>query len=83
MAVSTSNRGLAMSTELPARHPGTNMPNAVRDTATRSSRGRRPVDLVTLRRVRDSLARLPDSALGRYYFEVPGDCLACPRLEGQ
>jgi hypothetical protein len=40
-----------------------------------------PSDLLVLRPVLDALARLPDSALGRYYFQVPGDCLASPRAE--
>jgi hypothetical protein len=31
-----------------------------------------------LRRVRDALVRLPDSAQNRHNFEIPGDCLASP-----
>ena len=34
---------------------------------------------MVLRRMRDALVRLPDSALGQHYFEIPGDCLASPR----
>jgi len=55
------------------------LPGTVRDAAVLAGRGRLPVDPVMLRRVRDALAGLPDSALGRHYFEIPGDCLSCPR----
>jgi hypothetical protein len=33
-----------------------------------------------LQRVQDALIRLPDSALGPYYYQIPGDRLASPRL---
>jgi hypothetical protein len=69
--------------DLPARHPGASVTDAIRDAAARAGRGRRLADPAGQLRVRDALARLPDSALGRYYFEIPGECLACPRLEGQ
>jgi hypothetical protein len=32
-----------------------------------------------LERVRDALVRLPYSALGPYYYRIPGDRLASPR----
>jgi hypothetical protein len=83
MAVGMSNRGLAMVRDLPVRLPGASVPDAIRDAAAKAARGRGPVDAPVLKRVRDALARLPDSALGRYYFEIPGDCLASPRQEGQ
>jgi hypothetical protein len=68
---------------LPGREPGAGVPGPVREAAVRAGRrGRRPVDPVLLRRVRDALVRLPESALTRYYFRVPGECLACPRVEG-
>ena len=64
--------------DLPVREPGTATSGALRDAAAQAGRRRRPPDLRVLRRVRDALAQLPDSALGRYYFEIPGDCLASP-----
>jgi hypothetical protein len=67
-----------MAPELQARRPGVNAPEMVRAAASRAGRRNRPPDLVLLRRVRDALARLPDSALNRHYFEIPGDCLASP-----
>jgi hypothetical protein len=67
-----------MASDLQARHPGVGVPEAVRDAAVRAGRHRRSVDPQLLRRVRDALVRLPDSALGRHYFEIPGDCLASP-----
>jgi hypothetical protein len=54
------------------------VPETVRDAAARAGRRNRP-DILLLRRVRDALARLPDSALHRGYFEIPGDSLASPR----
>jgi hypothetical protein len=63
---------------LQARQPGVNAPEAVRAAATRAGRRNRRVDLLLLRRVRDALARLPDSALNRHYFAIPGDSLASP-----
>jgi hypothetical protein len=68
-----------MAPDLQARHPGGIVPDAVRDAATRAGRCRKPVDPPLLRRVRDALVRLPDSALSRHYFAIPGDCLASPR----
>jgi hypothetical protein len=68
-----------MVSDLQARRPGVNAPEMVRAAAARAGRRNRPVDLALLRRVRDALARLPDSALSRHYFEIPGDCLASPR----
>jgi hypothetical protein len=62
-----------------ARQPGSGLPAAVRDAAVRAGRRRREADLLVLQRVRDALARLPDSAVGRHYTAVPGDCLAVPR----
>ncbi len=67
-----------MMPDFQVRFPGANVPEAVRDAAASAGRGRR-VDPLLLRRVRDALARLPDSALNRHYFEIPGDCLASPR----
>jgi hypothetical protein len=64
--------------DLPVRLAGTSMPGVVRDAAARAGRRRRP-DPLLLERVRDALARLPDSALGRHYFAIPGDRLSCPR----
>ena len=66
--------------DLPARRPGVSVPGAVRDAAARAGRRRRPVDPAVLKRVRDALARLPDSALGPYYFQIPGDSLASPSV---
>jgi hypothetical protein len=68
-----------MGTDLQMRRPGNGLPEAVRDAATRAGRRRRPVDPMLLERVREALARLPDQALNRHYFQVPGDCLASPR----
>jgi hypothetical protein len=69
---------------LPAREPGASAPGPVRDAAARAGRraGRR-LDPALLRRVRDALVRLPDSAVSRHYLAVPGECLASPRAEGQ
>ena len=64
-----------MPDDLPARQPGSGLPPAVRDAATLAGRGRGEADPAVLARVRDALARLPDSALGRR-VEVPGDRLA-------
>ena len=60
------------------RSPGASVPEEVRDAAARAGRRNRPVDPLLLQRVRDALARLPDSALSRHYFAIPGDCLASP-----
>ena len=70
-----------MTPDLQARRPGGELPEAVRAAAERARRrrGRGRVDPLVLARVRDALLRLPDSALGRHYFEIPGDCLASPR----
>jgi hypothetical protein len=65
--------------DLQARQPGSGLPAAVRDAAVRAGRRSRPLDPLLLQRVRDALARLPDSAVGRHYIAVPGDCLAFPR----
>jgi hypothetical protein len=78
-ATGTSQRRPAMMPDFQARQPGANMPEAVRDAAARAGRRHRPVGALLLRRVRDALARLPDSALNRHYYEIPGDCLASPR----
>jgi hypothetical protein len=67
--------------DLPVRLPGTSVPGAVRGAAAKVGRGRRPVDPLMLKRLRDALARLPDSATGPHYVQFPGDCLAC--LRGQ
>ncbi|HEX3955718.1 MAG TPA: hypothetical protein VHZ03_03690 [Trebonia sp.] len=56
--------------DLPARHPGAGAPEAVRDAATRAGRRRRAPDPVLLKRVRDALTALPDSAQGPYYFQI-------------
>jgi hypothetical protein len=68
-----------MTPDLPARRPCGELPEAVRAAAERARRRRGRVDPLVLARVRDALLRLPDSALGRHYFEIPGDCLASPR----
>jgi hypothetical protein len=69
-----------MAGDLPVRQPGSGLPTAVRDAAARAGRRRRPpVDPLALQRVRDALARLPDSAAGRRYIAAAGDCLAVPR----
>jgi hypothetical protein len=65
--------------DFPLRRPGASVPEPVRDAAIRAGRRSRPADPLLLERVRDALARLPDSARGPYYFEIPGDCLASPR----
>jgi hypothetical protein len=62
--------------DLPVRLPGASVPGVVRDAAARA---RRRPDPALLERVRDALARLPNNALGRHYFAIPGDRLACPR----
>lgn len=64
--------------DLSARRPGASMPEAVRDAATRAGRRHQAPDMRLLERVRDALARLPDSSFGPYYYQVPGDCLASP-----
>lgn len=68
-----------MGPDLQARQPKSNLPEAVRDAAVRAGRRRRPVSPLLLARVRDALLRLPDSALNRYYFEIPGESLGSPR----
>jgi hypothetical protein len=69
---------------LPAREPGASAPDAVRAATAQAGRrtGRR-MDPALLRRVRDALVRLPDSAVNRHYLAIPGECLASPRTEGQ
>jgi hypothetical protein len=67
-----------MAPDLSPRCPGAAMPEEVRDAAVRAGRRRRPLDPRVLQRVRDALVRLPDSALSRHYFEVPGDTLGSP-----
>jgi hypothetical protein len=64
--------------DLPARQPPAAVPGTVREAAARAGR-KSTADPLLLQRVRDALARLPDSALGRHYFAIPGDCLSCPR----
>jgi hypothetical protein len=70
-----------MTPDLPARCPGTQIPGPTRDSAIHARQQREPPDMRVLERVRDALARLPDSALHSFYFEVPGDCLASPLAE--
>ncbi len=67
-----------MAPDLHQRRPGLSVPDAVRQAAARAGRSRALPDPALLRRVRDALARLPDSALHPHYFEIPGDCLASP-----
>ena len=67
-----------MAPDFQMRQPGANLPEAMQDAAARAGRKTRP-DPLLLQRVRDALVRLPDSARGPYYFEIPGDCLASPR----
>ena len=57
-----------------ARQSGIRLPAAVRDAAARTGVSRRSADPVLLARVRDALAQLPDSGLGRHHAESPGDC---------
>jgi hypothetical protein len=67
---------------LPSRQPGLGVPGGVLAAATRAGRrGGRSADLALLRRVRDALVRLPDSAITRHYIRVPGECLASPRAQ--
>ena len=61
------------------RQPGGSLPEPVRDAAVRAGRRRRPVDPLVLQRIRDALARLPDNAMSRHDFEVPGDCRTVAR----
>lgn len=68
-----------MKADLQARPPGASVPEAMREAAARAGSRHRLADPVLLARVRDALVRLPDSALHRGYFEIPGDCLASPR----
>lgn len=68
-----------MAPDLQVRRPGENMLETARDAAAGVGRRNRAIDLPLLRRIRDALARLPDSALNRHYFEIPGDFLASPR----
>jgi hypothetical protein len=69
-----------MAPDLQVRRPGENMLETARDAAAGVGRRNRAIDLPLLRRIRDALARLPDSALNRHYFEIPGDFLA-PRAD--
>jgi hypothetical protein len=75
MAAGTSQPGTTMVPEIPLRRPGASTPDAVRDGAAKAGRRREAPDMRVLRRIRDALARLPDSALGPHYIEIPGDCL--------
>jgi hypothetical protein len=80
-----SGTGSAMPAEVPlVREPGASLPAVAREAAVRAGRrsGRR-VDPVLLRRVRDALVALPDSALSRHYLAIPGESLAAPRREKQ
>jgi hypothetical protein len=72
-----------MTTEprLPSRQQGLGVPGAMLAAARVARRSRRSVDPALLQRVRDALVRLPGSAITRNYIKVPGDCLACPRVE--
>jgi hypothetical protein len=67
-----------MSSDFQVRRPGASVPETVRVAAARAGRRNRSADLALLRRVRDALARLPDSALHRHYYEIAYDCLASP-----
>jgi hypothetical protein len=67
-----------MQPDLGARTPGASLPEAARVAAARTGRRTGRLDPELLRRVWEALARLPDSALNRRYFEIPGDCLASP-----
>ena len=61
-----------------SNHTGDDNPSGPRPATValvRERAGGRPAG----RRVRDALVRLPDSALSRHYFAIPGDCLASPR----
>jgi hypothetical protein len=66
-----------MAPDFQVRQPGANAPEAMRDVAAKAGKTR--PDPLLLRRLRYALVRLPDSARGPYYFEIPGDCLASPR----
>ena len=71
-----------MRPDLGVRQPGGGLPEAVRESAVRAGRRSQKADLALLARVHDALLRLPDSALGRHYYRVPGDCLAFPSGPG-
>jgi hypothetical protein len=79
LAVTARGTRPSVSSSLSPRQPGGGLPAAVRDAAVQAG-GRSPrADLALLTRVHDALLRLPESALGQLYFEIPGDCLAFPR----
>jgi len=67
-----------MRPDLYVRQPGRGLPAEVREAAVRAGRRSPKADLALLARVHDALLRLPDSALGQHYYQVPGDCLAFP-----
>jgi hypothetical protein len=67
-----------MQPDLRVRQPGGGLPEAVRESAVRAGRRSPQSDLALLARVHDALLRLPDSALGQHYYQVPGDRLAFP-----
>jgi hypothetical protein len=68
--------------DLRVRQPGGGLPAAVRESAIQAGRRSPKADLALLARVHDALLRLPDSALGQHYYQVPGDCLAFPSGPG-
>jgi hypothetical protein len=65
--------------DIPVRVPPASTPDMVRNAAASAGRRRRAPDMGVLERVRDALVRLPYSALGPYYYRIPGDRLASPR----
>ena len=67
-----------MPPDLYVRQPGRGLPAEVREAAVQAGRRSARADLALLARVHDALVRLPDSALGHHYYQVPGDCLAFP-----
>jgi hypothetical protein len=60
--------------DIQLRQPGSGLPDAVRDAATRAGRRRQPVDPLLLQRVRDAPGQLPGHALIQP-FEISDDCL--------
>jgi hypothetical protein len=68
-----------MPPDLSIRQPGNGLPAGVRRSAVLAGRRSTRIDPALLARVHDALLRLPDSALSKHYYEIPGECLALPR----
>jgi hypothetical protein len=67
-----------MRPDLGVRQPGRGLPGAVRESAVQAGRRSPKADLALLARVHEALLRLPDSALGQYYYRIAGGCPALP-----